>query len=90
MLLAAPSYPKPQHAPPFTGATLVFFSYGSQLQIGIALLLCVGRLALHAQFEPYRMTFDNVFDYVTLVITALFGLGGIMLQVRVHAGTHTA
>ena len=61
-------------------ATLVFFSYGSQLQIGTALLLCVGRLALHAQFEPYRVSFDNVFDYVTLVITALFGLGGIMLQ----------
>ena len=61
-------------------ATLVFFSYGSQLQIGTALLLCVGRLALHAQFEPYRMTMDNAFDYVTLTITALFGLGGIMLQ----------
>ena len=61
-------------------ATLVFFSYGSQLQIGAALLLCVGRLALHAQFEPYRETDDNVFDYVTLIITALFGLGGIMLQ----------
>ena len=28
-------------------------------------------------------TFDNVFDYVTLVITALFGLGGIMLQVHI-------
>ena len=61
-------------------ATLVFFNYGSQLQIGTALLLCVGRLALHAQFAPYREKFDNVFDYVTLVITALFGLGGIMLQ----------
>ena len=61
-------------------ATLVFFSYGSQLQIGTALLLCVGRLALHAQFEPYRNADDNVFDYVTLIITALFGLGGIMLQ----------
>ena len=61
-------------------ATLVFFSYGSQLQIGTALLLCVGRLALHAQFEPYRETMNNVFDYVTLIITALFGLGGIMLQ----------
>jgi len=61
-------------------ATLVFFSYGSQLQIGTALLLCVGRLALHAQFEPYREVTSNLFDYVTLVITALFGLGGIMLQ----------
>ena len=60
--------------------TLVFFQYGSQLQIGTALLLCVGRLALHAQFEPYRITTDNAFDYVTLIITALFGLGGIMLQ----------
>ena len=61
-------------------ATLVFFSYGSQLQLGTALLLCVGRLALHAQFEPYRTAMNNVFDYVTLIITALFGLGGIMLQ----------
>ena len=61
-------------------ATLVFFSYGSQLQIGTALLLCVGRLALHAQFEPYRTSMNNVFDYVTLIVTALFGLGGIMLQ----------
>ena len=61
-------------------ATLVFFPYGSQLQVGTALLLCVGRLALHAQFEPYRMMTDNAFDYVTLIITALFGLGGIMLQ----------
>ena len=26
------------------------------------------------------MQMDNVFDYVTLIITALFGLGGIMLQ----------
>ena len=43
-------------------ATLVFFNYGSQLQIGTALLLCVGRLALHAQFEPYRMVMDNAFD----------------------------
>ena len=43
-------------------ATLVFFNYGSQLQIGTALLLCVGRLALHAQFEPYRMVTDNAFD----------------------------
>jgi hypothetical protein len=60
--------------------TLVFFQYGSQLQVGTALLLCVGRLALHAQFEPYRMITDNAFDYVTLIITALFGLGGIMLQ----------
>jgi hypothetical protein len=60
--------------------TLVFFQYGSQLQVGTALLLCVGRLALHAQFEPYRMMTDNAFDYVTLIITALFGLGGIMLQ----------
>ena len=61
-------------------ATLVFFRYGSQLQIGTALLLCVGRLALHAQFEPYRASTNNVFDYVTLIITALFGLGAIMLQ----------
>ena len=61
-------------------ATLVFFGYGSQLQVGTALLLCVTRLVVHARFEPYRERTDNWFDYITLIITALMGLSGLMLQ----------
>ena len=61
-------------------ATLVFFGYGSQLQVGTALLLCVARLVIHNRFEPYRERTDNLFDEVVLMLTALLGLGGLMLQ----------
>ena len=52
-------------------ATLVFFGYGSQLQVGTALLLCVVRLVIHTRFEPYRERMDNWFDETTLTMTAL-------------------
>ena len=61
-------------------ATLVFFGYGSQLQVGTALLLCVIRLKIHTRFEPYRARTDNWLDYIVLITTALLGLGGLMLQ----------
>ena len=67
----------------FLWATLVFFLRGSLLQIGSAVLLTVIRLVLHAHFEPYKDPVDNLFDYLTLTISALTGLSGLLLQVMI-------
>ena len=56
---------------------------GSLLQIGSAVLLTVIRLVLHAHFEPYKDPVDNLFDYLTLTISALTGLSGLLLQVMI-------
>ena len=63
-------------------ATLVFFKRGSQLQMSGAVLLTTIRLVLHAHFEPYKDAMDNLFDYLTLIIVALNGMCGVLLQVR--------
>ena len=65
-------------------ATLVFFGYGSTLQISFALLLCVTRLMLQSHYDPYRDPLDNIFDYLCLIITALLGLGGVVLNSLQH------
>jgi hypothetical protein len=64
----------------FLWATLVFFRRGSLLQMGSAVLLTAIRLVLHAHFEPYKDPVDNLFDYLTLTISFLTGLGGVLLQ----------
>ena len=64
----------------FLWATLVFFKRGTQLQMGAATLLNVIRLVIHAHFEPYIDPNDNLFEYLTLIITSLTGLGGLLLQ----------
>jgi hypothetical protein len=56
---------------------------GSLLQIGSAVLLTVIRLVFHAHFEPYKDPVDNLFDYLTLTISALTGLSGLLLQVMI-------
>ena len=47
-----------------------------------AVLLTTIRLVLHAHFEPYKDAMDNLFDYLTLIIVALNGMCGVLLQVR--------
>ena len=48
--------------------------------MGAATLLNVIRLVIHAHFEPYIRPNDNLFEYLTLIITSLTGLGGLLLQ----------
>ena len=48
--------------------------------MGAATLLNVIRLVIHAHFEPYTDPNDNLFEYLTLIITSLTGLGGLLLQ----------
>ena len=48
--------------------------------MGSAVLLTAIRLVLHAHFEPYKDPVDNLFDYLTLTISFLTGLGGVLLQ----------
>ena len=38
---------------------------------------------LHAHFEPYKDPVDNLFDYLTLTISTLTGLSGLLLQVMI-------
>ena len=48
--------------------------------MGAATLLNVIRLVIHAHFEPYNDSNDNLFEYLTLIITSLTGVGGLLLQ----------
>ena len=48
--------------------------------MGAATLLNVIRLVIHAHFEPYNDSNNNLFEYLTLIITSLTGVGGLLLQ----------
>ena len=60
--------------------SLVFFGFGSQLQVGTALLICCVRLVLHAATNPHKSEIDNLIDLLYFSVTALLSLGGLLLQ----------
>lgn len=61
-------------------ASLAFFGAGEQLQLAVALALCVIRLIIHVRFEPWAKKTDNLFDYVLLVLLTVFCLVGLLVN----------
>ena len=59
---------------------LVFLGYGSSLQMGFALVLCSLKLLLHFSYMPLLADMDNYLEVSISAVTALLGIGGILLK----------
>eukprot|EP00947_MAST-08B_sp_MAST-8B-sp1_P000179 g179.t1 len=60
--------------------SLVFFGYGSQLQLLVAVSLCFVRLLVHARLQPYESFWLNILDYAVLTFVTCLGLSGLTLN----------